>query len=113
MVYNAYSYRRWMHSYEDTKQHFLWDKFGIGGGPAKVADRERAVYDDTLAGDVAPETVFTSASQIERMTRRWSRIRVRRENIAAYELSKNLTREDACRWLGPICGLDLYCRLQK
>lgn len=114
MVYNAYSYRRWQDFRRETSRYFLWDKFGIGRPHTGANKRERGSYDDNLQGEVAPETVFTSAAHMRRMTRRWSKLRVCRENIAVYEwLFKNQSREAACLWFGPLCGLDLYCELQK
>ena len=114
MVYNSYSYRRWRLSYQDTRRYFLWDKFGIGQNPGNASMAERARYDDSQEGEVAPETVFVSAAHMKRMTRRWRKKRIYRENIAAYEwFIKNQDRATACKWFGPICGLDLYCHLQK
>ena len=114
MVYNSYSYRRWRSSYQGACRYLLWDKFGIGQKPGNASMAERARYDDSQEGEVAPETVFVSAAHIKRMTRRWRKKRVYRENIAAYEwFIKNQERATACKWFGPICGLDLYCHLQK
>jgi hypothetical protein len=114
MVYYSYSYRRWVSSYAAAKSYFLWDKFKIWKAPGESGEAERAAYDDTIEGTAAPETVFTSASAMRRLTKRWRRVKVYRENVAAYEwIFPQWDRKTACKWFGPICGLDLYCHLGK
>ena len=113
MIYNAYSYRRWILSARATFNYFLWDKFGIGQ-PSDASAAERAQYDaSTEGGAAAPETVFTSGAHVRRMSHKWKSCCVSRENIGEEILRGKISRETACRMLGPVLGLDLYCHLKK
>lgn len=112
MVYNAYAYRRWLRSFPEAWQYWIWDKLGIGR-PATVTSEERAQYDRNREGIPPPETVFVSGTQMHRLAQRWSALSVHRENIASEAPFRCLTRNNACRIFGPFLGLDLYCVLQK
>ncbi|MGE0383644.1 MAG: class I SAM-dependent methyltransferase [Gammaproteobacteria bacterium] len=114
MVYYAYSYRRWAYHPSMTLKYFLHDKFGVGNRDGVATEAERAHYDaSTKDGAGAPETSFTSASEMRRMTRRWSRCDVHRENIGQEWLFRSTPRDVAIRRWGPLVGLDIYCDLTK
>lgn len=112
MVYNAYSYRRWLLWPRSTLCYFCWDKFGAGT-PATASADERAGYDTDSSGNAAPETVFVSAGRIRKMTSQWNKCQVYRENIGAESLLARFDRGFLLTTFGPIMGLDLYCHLQK
>lgn len=113
MVYYAYSYRRWLNHPRETLAYFLGDKFGIGRQSGRASAAERLQYDASTAGDGAPETVFTSAGAMRRMTAKWTSCKVRRENVTTESVFKHIDRKISCLYAGPIVGLDIYCRLQK
>ena len=114
MVYNAYSYRRWGSEPRATWLHFLHDKLGIAKQPSIASDRERAHYDaSTKDGASAPETVFTSVTEMRRMVKKWSSCDISRENIGKEGPFRMWPRGAAIRIAGPCMGLDIYCALQK
>ncbi len=114
MVYYAYSYRRWGTLPRFTLNHVLSDKFGIAFKQRPTSEAERAHYDaSTKDGAGAPETAFTSASEKQRMTRKWSSCRVHRENIGQESVFRAWPRDSACRMAGPWVGLDICCDLRK
>jgi SAM-dependent methyltransferase len=112
MVYNAYSYRRWLRWRRPTFSYFLWDKLGLGN-IAAASEGERAAYDADSTGAAAPETVFVSASHFRRLASDWASVRIFRENIGTTRPLSHLDRKSLLRYLGPIMGLDLYCRMTK
>ncbi len=112
MVYNAYSYRRWIRWPGPTLSYFLWDKFGIGHAP-RPGERERAAYDADSKGRAAPETVFVSAAHMRRMAADWRSVEIRRENIGGELVLSLIDRNRLLKSLGPRVGLDLYCRMVK
>lgn len=113
MVYYAYSYRRWHYETRTTVKHLLADKLGIRASASSRSARERAHYDASADGEAAPETAFTSASEMRRLTRKWSRCTVHRENIGEESVFRAMARQKAIRLAGPWVGLDIYCRLVK
>lgn len=114
MVYYAYSYRRWHFQTRETMRHLLCDKLGIKLVEGTASERERASYDaSTEDGSGAPETAFTSASDMRRMTRGWSKCVIHRENIGQESIFSKWERDKACRLAGPWMGLDIYCALTK
>lgn len=114
MVYYAYSYRRWVYQWRTTWQHLLHDKHGIAKPASAASERERAHYDaSTKDGVGAPETAFTSATEMQRMTAKWAKCIVNRENIGQEWLFRAVPRSLANRFAGPVVGLDIYCALQK
>lgn len=112
MVYNTYSYRRWLLWPRSTLRYFCWDKFGLGT-PVTASFKERAGYDVDSAGNAAPETVFVSAGHIRKLTTLWHECRVYRENVGAEWMLGRFNRVRLLATLGPSYGLDLYCHLQK
>ena len=112
MVYNALSYRRWFMATAATWRTFVRDYFG-SGDTSVTSERDRAAYDRSTAGAVAPETVFTSSRCLRRMCARFSDVTIRKENA---EQERPFSRFDRMRLLpvvGPVMGLDLYATLRK
>ena len=113
MVYYAYSYRRWVYQPRDTFKHFLGDKFGIKTKPSWSPSLSARYDTSTKDGVGAPETAFTSVSDMRRLTVKWSGCRIRRENIGQEFIFRTWQRTKACRTAGPLVGLDIYCDLTK
>jgi SAM-dependent methyltransferase len=111
MVYNAYSYRRWVLWPLATARALLAER--SGQLPPSVTDAERAAYDTDASGNAAPETVFVSAGYLRRIMRDWSCVSVMRENVDLPGTLRHLSRRWLLPILGPWCGLDLYCRAVK
>ena len=83
------------------------------GTPPDVSERERARYDVGSDGGAAPETAFTSGKRMRRMTEKWRKSHIFRENIGAEGPLERIPRDRANRYFGPMFGLDLYCHLEK
>jgi SAM-dependent methyltransferase len=111
MVYNAYSYRRWLRWPLATARAFVAEHLGREA-PA-VSRAERAPYDASGSGVAAPETSFVSAGALKAMLRDWCRVAIVRENIGSELLLAAVPRRWLLAPLGPWCGLDLYCRAVK
>lgn len=112
MVYNVYSYRRWLRFPAATMRVLLAENAGREAPLASVA--ERAAYDTNATGTAAPVTDFVSAHQLRRLMAQWSEITIERENFAVpRQLSTIISRNLLLRTVGPWCGLDLYCRAVK
>jgi SAM-dependent methyltransferase len=111
MVYNAYSYRRWVRWPSQTLAYLMWDKFGMGR-PRDASADERAAYDANSEGAAAPETVFVSASFIRKQPG-WSRVQVFRENVGSEFVLRFVPRNYLLAGVGPLFGLDLYCHMTK
>ena len=111
MLYNAYSYRRWMKSFKASLQMYLSEQFGIGRTPVASA-KERAQYDKSADGSEAPFTVFTSPKQLRKMCKRWTTISINKENIGQEGPFVFMSRDKALRY-GKMFGLDLYCKLTR
>jgi ubiquinone/menaquinone biosynthesis C-methylase UbiE len=105
MVYNALSYRHWMHTpvatYRRLKEPvFEWSNASSG---------MRQVYDANEIGRAAPSTVFISAQEAHAfLSKLFSSVRVTRRNIAAM-----VGRAQACAWFERSVGLDLYIECIK
>ncbi len=104
MVYNAFSYRRWLRAPAATLRHALRP---AAAGPAP--ERERARYDTNSAGEPAPVTEFVSIAELRRLARPFAEFACVREN-AAVPLGP---RGWWLATLGRIAGLDLYASLRK
>lgn len=112
MVYNAYSYRRWIHWPLETVRYASWDYLGVGGAET-AAEQERAAYDANADGVAAPATQFYSRHRLKRMTKKFKSVRYRLENANAGPLSRFISRSSLLPTLGKFAGLDIYMTLQK
>ena len=106
MVYNAYSYRRWLLFARPTLRSWLSDYMGIVQR-TKASLEERAAYDGATE-TAAPETEFFSARQLRRLLRGFKDISIVRENGVPESLLHSWTREDVLARVSPYLGLDLY-----
>lgn len=112
MVYNAYSYRRWLRWPLSTASYFMWDKIAIGR-PRHATAAERKAYDADSAGNAAPETIFVSVDHLRRLATSWRSIEIFRENIGGELFLRFVPRDLLLRAAGPLAGLDLYCHMVK
>jgi SAM-dependent methyltransferase len=111
MVYNRYSHRRWMQNRESFKREFLKETFGLLD-TAKAEESERAANDTNLDGVAAPETVFLSAREIKRRMRRFSKVKVIKENMddsSDPQWDRKRVLDSWGRWM----GLDCYIVARK
>jgi SAM-dependent methyltransferase len=106
MVYNALSYRRWLKWPAAT-----WRQWREGKLVASTKE-QRAAYDSGTAGE-APETVFTSKSELTDMCIKFSRCDITKENAARERLFRFVPRPLLLPTVGPLLGLDLYATLIK
>ena len=112
MVYNAFSYRRWFTATGATWRAFLHDYFGSGDTVAP-SESDRAAYDRSSTGAVAPETVFTSSRRLRRMCAQFSEVTIHKENAERERPFHHFDRLRLLPVVGPIIGLDLYATLRK
>jgi 2-polyprenyl-3-methyl-5-hydroxy-6-metoxy-1,4-benzoquinol methylase len=111
MVYNRYSHRRWMQSRQLFLRELLAERLGLLKS-ARASRRERAANDRTLAGEAAPETVFLSVGEVKRRMRRFSAVRVCKENMDDSDDPKWDRSRVLPTW-GRRMGLDLYITARK
>ena len=114
MVYNAYSYRRWVWSFSQTLRYLRQEKRGYRGvvGLSKVS--QRAAYDKNLDGHAAPHTDFVSEKSLRHLLEGFSQVEVEATNVGAgfpfnVTIRLWLLKSRIPRYL----GLDLYATCQK
>jgi SAM-dependent methyltransferase len=113
MVYNAYSYRRFMQARHATIEYWKSERRGYRGVVGGEG-RDRAIYDTNSAGEAAPHTDWISVTSLRAMCKDFSKFTVRRENIDQEPPFKKRKREDLLKTLWPrLCGLDLYATARK
>ena len=112
MVYNAYSYRRWLRSPLDTWRYYRDDN-DDGIETQQSRERARAEYDVNQKGEAAPVTAFLSAAHIKRLASDWSKVDVRSENAGDELFLRFFPRRLKLQWFGGFLGLDIYCQLYK
>lgn len=104
MVYNKYSYRRWLGWPIKTMASLLKvNNF-------EVTSDERAEYDLDTSGNSAPETQFYSILEIKNISKKFKDVKVQKENWSAKYPS---IRIKTIPTLGNFCGSDLYIKLEK
>ena len=113
MVYNGYSYRRWLRWPRDTWRYRRWDRRGGECGPPNSSTSQRRAYDSNVLGRAAPETVFVSIRHLERMCGRFSHFEARTENAGGDFATRIVPRRLLLPTVGRLAGLDIYCRLVK
>jgi SAM-dependent methyltransferase len=110
MVYNAYSYRRWVNSVVPTFRYLLWDRLKIGRPPL-ATPIERGAYDQDPEGSVAPHTDFVSRHHLRGLCRNFREFRACLENIDQERPFQNRPRTELLKTKWPsVCGLDIYLR---
>ncbi len=111
MVYNAYSYRRWMLAPGSTVG-FLLSEYLTIKRRSGITAAERAAYDKEDVGE-APETQFFSVRQLKKLLSGFQVTRVTKENGTPELLFKKWSREDILHRIAPYFGLDLYIQATK
>lgn len=112
MVYSATSYRQLALAPFGTLSRQLKGLYVPYSPPVSTA-RQRAAYDANVEGDAAPQTEFVTRTELRHLCSRFSRVKIRSENIGAEGPLRRFPRPTLNKWLGPVVGLDLYCRLVK
>ena len=112
MVYNAYSYRRWLRFPGPTVRYWLWDFLGMGARPEAGA-AERLAYDHDSQGDDAPATAFLSRRELRRIGARFRTVRASLEQSGGLRTLGLRGRLILCATLGRAWGLDIYVTLIK
>ena len=114
MLYNAYSYRRWLRFPKATMRYWLLERKGVDE-LAEFSERERRAYDANQEGKAAPTTEFLSKKRIKKLTDKFRKSLIFKENFDnVLPLGLHFgTRDWYLKTLGPLVGLDLYVRLWK
>ena len=112
MVYNRFSYFRWIKWFGPTLRAALASNAGSAG---TATESERWAYDSNAAGGAAPETVFLSRNQLRGMLSRFTRASLVLENCNPLSLRGLVlvSRPVLLPVLGPIAGLDIYISAEK
>lgn len=114
MVYNQRSYRQWMKWPLKTAFSIVQDYQGMTKSQ-KISNRQKAAYDSDSKGQCAPETVFTSISQIHNMMSQFSNISCTKENWndLSYPFYRIMPRKVLLKTAGKLLGLDIYITATK
>ncbi len=110
MLYNQFSYKQWVKWPKATLQA-LWRDLGVLKPNLAVSEDQKAAYDLNIAGDNAPETVFSSIKQLKKMLSKFSKVDFAKENCDDHRWP--ITRRVLLPWLGKSLGLDIYLRAYK
>lgn len=110
MVYNAFSYRRWI----KWPLHTLRAARAPANGGLATESQRRA-YDFDSSGAAAPETVFVSRAQLRAMMARFSQVSLVLENCEDLRFLGRtvLARAALLSSLGALAGLDIYASARK
>jgi ubiquinone/menaquinone biosynthesis C-methylase UbiE len=112
MVYNALSYRRWLRWPLSTAQHVLWTR-GLRAVKPVSSESERKAYDADSEGNAAPETVFSSRSELRALMADWTIKVMQLENVGDEGPLRSVTRSLKLKTIGPWAGLDIYIRAMR
>lgn len=113
MVYNAYSYRRWLNAFRQTMRYLLWDWFRLGQISVASA-AERAAYDMDLTGNAPPCTEFLSRRRLRQVCRQFSSFHAVLRNIDQEPPFGGRSRSELMGTIWPsLCGLDVYIEARK
>lgn len=85
--------------------------FSKSADPRSVSEKKRSLYDVSSRGEAAPHTDFVSKTDVRRMFREFSRVKIDIRNFDDYFLLKGkikIRRQTVLNSLGRIWGLDLY-----
>lgn len=115
MLYNALSYRQWLHWPRDTLISFSRD-FGFQRCVTSVTSEERRkAYDANMEGKAAPETVFLTIRQMSGIAKNYKRIRIYKENCedVCFRGRVLIPRKAILSTWGKLAGLDVYIEAEK
>jgi SAM-dependent methyltransferase len=109
MVYNKFSYRQWFSWFSQTWAAFLTER-QLGLTSIRVSEDQRRGYDKDANNIAAPETVFTSRRELNRLFRNFSRLTISKQNCNDIpKLSRFVRlRPLLLPTVGRLAGLDLY-----
>jgi SAM-dependent methyltransferase len=114
MVYNAYSYRRWLRSLWATLQYLFSELSGYRGVVGKSRKNDRALYDTDTSGQPAPHTDWVSKRSLNHLLRDFSDRRIESNNLGVHFPSIPAIRSLLLRTgLARVIGLDLYAIAKK
>jgi SAM-dependent methyltransferase len=113
MVYNAYSYRRWINSFIPTARYLMAECLSVGR-PQRTTSAERGAYDQDMEGGAAPHTDFVSRRHLRRLCSNFDKFRGVLENIDQEKPFINRSRTELLKTRWPArCGLDIYFHAVK
>lgn len=115
MVYNQRSYRQWSKWPLKTFNSVLRD-WSILDSEAEVTLDQRSAYDKNLAGDAAPETVFSSICTLRNHLNQFTSIKFTKEHcedIPVIPGVLNFPRRFLLNNLGKVLGCDIYLHAVK
>lgn len=112
MVYNAFSYRRWLYSFSETLNYQVKLKRGDFSLFEPFAP-DRGRYDKNSRGEAAPHTDFFAKKHIQHITKNWSEGKILGNNIGDEGVLRFIPRDVKLKILGRLFGLDLYCLIKK
>jgi len=115
MVYNAYSYRRFVKSPMTTIKYFIKELLFYRGVVGSSTAKERAGYDaNTVSLEGAPHTDWISIRSLRTLCRDFSSFSGNLENIDQELPFVQSTRKELLTTKWPsACGLDLYAVAKK
>ena len=111
MVYNAFSYRRWVTATDATWRTLKRDYLG-GADEAAASEADRGAYDRSSSGAATPSTVFTSSHRLRRMCAAFRDVTIRKENAEREGPFRHFDRLTLLPVVGPTIGFDL-CHTRK
>lgn len=115
MVYNAYSYRRWMRSPLLTSRYLWREQLGYRGVVGGSSNRQRKLFDSNAAGFGAPHTDWISQKSLCTLLSDFTHVNTFRINIDQdFPTLRRKSRSEvlATKW-GALCGLDIYVNARK
>lgn len=115
MLYNQYSYRRWLKWPREVFKALLHD-LGLASTTVNITQDQKAACDTNQEGTAAPETVFSSISQLKNTFARFSSVSFSKENCdepTQWPFRKFLNRKSLLPNLGKLFGLDIYIHAKK
>jgi SAM-dependent methyltransferase len=114
MLYNRFSLRQWLGRPKDTLRRLC---SGQRPSPAEtpLSAEQKSRYDSSLTGEAAPETVFSTISQLKGLLSHFNRVCFHKENCddLTFRGRVLLSRKKLLPWAGPMAGLDIYLRADK
>lgn len=114
MVYNAYSYRRWVHNFAETLRYLLAEVAGRREVTSGESSRARGRYDVNSSGESAPHTDWVSKKSLRATLDNFEDVQIVRNNIDEGFPFKFWRRDALLRTpLPKRVGLDLYAGGRK
>lgn len=113
MVYNAYSYRRWITDFGVTIRYLAQELSGYRGPVQSTSMKARSRYDTNSASEAAPHTDWISKRSMKHLLGQSRSIRISKLNLGSEFVFKKWSRDRQTKSLvGRFLGLDLYCEFK-